>query len=459
MKSIQDYKNKKVLVLGLAKSGVNAARLLVKLGAFVTVNDKKKFDDNPEAQSLLAEGIRVITGSHPLALLDEDFALMVKNPGIPYDNPLVAGALKKGIPVITEPELAYEVSEATFIGVTGTNGKTTTTTMISLMLNQNRPAGKAYVAGNIGVPASKVAQSVTAKDTMVTELSSFMLMGITKLKPHIAVLTNVYTAHIDYHGSREKYIEAKMRIVMNQTADDYFVVNWDNPEWRELSKQTKGQVVPFSRQDNIETGAYEKDGMLYFRGEAILPASEINVPGDHNVENALAALAVAKLSGQSNEAIAEVLRTFTGVKHRLQFVTEWQQRRFYNDSKATDIEATEMALKGFKQPVVLLAGGLDRGFTFERLVPALKAHVKAMVLFGETADLLKQAGEAAGIPTIELTKDVATALPIGYGLSEPGDIVLLSPANASWDQYPNFEVRGQVFIDGVDELKRKNGGQ
>lgn len=459
MKSIQDYKNKKVLVLGLAKSGVNAARLLVKLGAFVTVNDKKKFDDNPEAQSLLAEGIRVITGSHPLALLDEDFALMVKNPGIPYDNPLVAGALKKGIPVITEPELAYEVSEATFIGVTGTNGKTTTTTMISLMLNQNRPAGKAYVAGNIGVPASKVAQAVTAKDTMVTELSSFMLMGITKLKPHIAVLTNVYTAHIDYHGSREKYIEAKMRIVMNQTADDYFVVNWDNPEWRELSKQTKGQVVPFSRQDNIETGAYEKDGMLYFRGEAILPASEINVPGDHNVENALAALAVAKLSGQSNEAIAEVLRTFTGVKHRLQFVTEWQQRRFYNDSKATDIEATEMALKGFKQPVVLLAGGLDRGFTFERLVPALKAHVKAMVLFGETADLLKQAGEAAGIPTIELTKDVATALPIGYGLSEPGDIVLLSPANASWDQYPNFEVRGQVFIDGVDELKRKNGGQ
>lgn len=459
MKSIQDYKNKKVLVLGLAKSGVNAARLLVKLGAFVTVNDKKKFDDNPEAQSLLAEGIRVITGSHPLALLDEDFALMVKNPGIPYDNPLVAGALKKGIPVITEPELAYEVSEATFIGVTGTNGKTTTTTMISLMLNQNRPAGKAYVAGNIGVPASKVAQEVTAADTMVTELSSFMLMGITKLKPHIAVLTNVYTAHIDYHGSREKYIEAKMRIVMNQTADDYFVVNWDNPEWRELSKQTKGQVVPFSRQDQIETGAYEKDGLLYFRGEAILPASEINVPGDHNVENALAALAVAKLSGQSNEAIAEVLRTFTGVKHRLQFVTEWQQRRFYNDSKATDIEATEMALKGFKQPVVLLAGGLDRGFTFERLVPALKAHVKAMVLFGETAELLKQAGEAAGIQNITLTKDVATALPIGYGFSEPGDIVLLSPANASWDQYPNFEVRGQVFIDGVDELKRKNGGQ
>jgi UDP-N-acetylmuramoylalanine--D-glutamate ligase len=459
VKSIQDYKNKKVLVLGLAKSGVNAARLLVKLGAFVTVNDKKKFDDNPEAQSLLAEGIRVITGSHPLALLDEDFALMVKNPGIPYDNPLVAGALKKGIPVITEPELAYEVSEAAFIGVTGTNGKTTTTTMISLMLNQNRPAGKAYVAGNIGVPASKVAQEVTAADTMVTELSSFMLMGITKLKPHIAVLTNVYTAHIDYHGSREKYIEAKMRIVMNQTADDYFVVNWDNPEWRELSKQTKGQVVPFSRQDQIETGAYEKDGLLYFRGEAILPASEINVPGDHNVENALAALAVAKLSGQSNEAIAEVLRTFTGVKHRLQFVTEWQQRRFYNDSKATDIEATEMALKGFKQPVVLLAGGLDRGFTFERLVPALKAHVKAMVLFGETAELLKQAGEAAGIQNITLTKDVATALSIGYGFSEPGDIVLLSPANASWDQYPNFEVRGQVFIDGVDELKRKNGGQ
>ncbi|PIO83675.1 UDP-N-acetylmuramoyl-L-alanine--D-glutamate ligase [Loigolactobacillus backii] len=458
MKRVTDYKNKKVLVLGLAKSGVNAARLLAKLGALVTVNDKKKFDDNPDAQSLLAEGIRVITGSHPLALLDEDFVLMVKNPGIPYTNPLVAGAIKKNIPIITEPELAYEVSEAPLIGVTGTNGKTTTTTMISLMLNYGRQKGQAYVAGNIGVPASAVAQKVTPDDVMVTELSSFMLMGITKLRPQIAVLTNIYTAHIDYHGSRANYVKAKMRIVMNQTAADFFVVNWDNPEWRELSKQTKAQVVPFSRQDLSEDGAYEKDGVLYFRGEAILKASEIKVPGEHNVENALASLAVAKLMGQSNEAIAEVLRTFSGVKHRLQFLTEWQGRRFYNDSKATDIEATQMALNGFKQPVVLLAGGLDRGFSFDRLVPELKEHVKAMVLFGETAELLKTAGEQAGIKNIKLVHDGETALPVAYAQSQPGDIVLLSPANASWDQYPNFEVRGQLFIDGVTKLIKENGG-
>ncbi|MGK4058995.1 UDP-N-acetylmuramoyl-L-alanine--D-glutamate ligase [Loigolactobacillus coryniformis] len=457
MNLVTDYQNQKVLVLGLAKSGFHAAKLLAKLGALVTVNDKKDFDQNPDAQSLLAEGIRVITGSHPLALLDEDFKLMVKNPGIPYTNPLVQKAQAKGIPIITEPELAYEISEAPLIGVTGTNGKTTTTTLITQMLNQQRSAGKAYVAGNIGVPATEVAQKVTPEDVMVTELSSFMLMGITKLRPHIAVLTNIYTAHIDYHGSRANYVKAKMRITMNQTKDDYFVVNWDQPEWRELSQQSKAQVIPFSRQGLSTVGAYVKDGQFCYRDEVLMPVSELNIPGDHNVENALAAIAVAKLEGQNNEAICEVLRTFTGVKHRLQFVTEWHGRRFYNDSKATDIEATEMALKGFKAPVILLAGGLDRGFTFERLVPALQEHVKSLLLFGETAKLLAQAGEAAGIKDIQIVENVATALPIAYQKSQPGDIILLSPANASWDQYPNFEVRGQIFIDGVADLIKGNG--
>lgn len=459
MKLVTKYQNKKVLVLGLAKSGFHAAKLLAKLGALVTVNDQKKFAQNSEAQSLLAEGIRVITGSQTVELLDEDFELMVKNPGIPYSNPVVKKAVAIGLPIITEPELAYEVSEAPLIGVTGTNGKTTTTTMISLMLNQERQKGQAYVAGNIGVPATQVAQKVTPDDVMVTELSSFMLLGITTLRPHIAVLTNIYTAHIDYHGSRENYVKAKMRLVMNQTKSDYFVVNWDNPEWRQLSQQTQAQVVPFSRQGLTTAGAYVKDGQFCFRGEKLMPVDQLKVPGEHNVENALAALAVAKLEGKSNAAICEVLRTFSGVKHRLQFVTEWQGRRFYNDSKATDIEATEMALKGFDAPVILLAGGLDRGFKFDRLVPALKAHVKSLFLFGETAELLKQAGEAAGIKHIQLVKNVAEAIPLAYAQSQSGDVILLSPANASWDQYPNFEVRGQIFIDGVTDLIKRNGAK
>ena len=320
MKMIEKYRGKKVLVLGLGKSGVNAAKLLKKLGAEVTVNDKNTPSDLTQVNELKNEGIEVITGSHPLELL-ENIDLMVKNPGIPYTNVLVSGAKDKGIKIITEPELAFEISDARFVGVTGTNGKTTTTTMISLMLNQGQTEGKAYVAGNIGVPASQVAQEATNKDTIVTELSSFQLLGITEYHPKVAVLTNIYEAHIDYHGTRENYVNAKMRIVMNQTEDDYFVVNWDNEEWQELSQRSKAKIIPFSRLGKSKKGAYVADGYLFYKEDKIMPVADIKVPGTHNVENALAAIAVAKIFGKSNEDIKEVLTTFSGVRHRTQYVT------------------------------------------------------------------------------------------------------------------------------------------
>ncbi|MDT3394548.1 MAG: UDP-N-acetylmuramoyl-L-alanine--D-glutamate ligase, partial [Bacillota bacterium] len=264
--------------------------------------------------------------------------------------------------------------------------------------------------------------------------------------------TNIYEAHLDYHGSRANYVAAKMRLVQNQTADDFFVVNWDLPELRELSRQTKAQVVPFSRLGNSEAGAYVKDGQLCFKGEVIMPVTDINVPGDHNIENALAAIAAAKLMGQSNDAIIDVLTTFTGVKHRMQFVTSYEGRRFYNDSKATNMEATEVALKSFKQPIVLLAGGLDRGFTFEPLLPLLKEHVKAIILYGETKQLLAQTAREAGIPVIKIVDNLTEAVPEAYAASEAGDVVLLSPACASWDQFKTFEERGDVFIKAVEQI-------
>lgn len=455
MKEITDYQNKKVIVLGLAKSGVHAALLLHKLGALVTVNDIKPLSENPSAQELVEAGIRVIAGSHPLALLDEDFSVMVKNPGIPYTNPMVKRAQELNMPIITEPELAYEVLEGEFIGVTGTNGKTTTTTLINLMLNEGLKAPRSFVAGNIGVPASEVAQTIKADQTMVTELSSFQLLGTTELKPHIAVLTNIYEAHLDYHGNRHNYIEAKMNLVKNQTATDYFVVNWDTEEWRELSQRTQAQVVPFSRQGLSHEGSYVQDGLIYFKEEQICPVAIIKIPGQHNVENALAAVAVAKIKGVSNEAIANVLRTFAGVRHRIQFVEEWQGRRFYNDSKATNIEATTVALQSFEQPIVLIAGGLDRGFVFDELVPLIKKDVKAMVVYGETADLMKDAGEKAGLSTIIKVDNLVEATQQAVKLSEPNEIVLLSPAAASWDQFKTFEDRGDLFIKTVEEITGK----
>lgn len=453
MKKISTYENKKVLVLGLAKSGVSAAKLLHELGALVTVNDGKPFDENPEAQELLSLGIKVITGSHPIELLDEEFSLMVKNPGIPYSHPLVAKAQEMGIPVITEVELAYEVAECPIIGTTGTNGKTTTTTMTGLLLNAGADQGIARLAGNIGYPASGVAQEAKSEDKIVMELSSFQLMGITDFRPHIAVITNIYEAHIDYHGTRKEYVKAKWNLQKNMTEKDYLILNWNQSELQELAQRTKARVLPFSTKEVLEDGVYADDYSIYYKKEKIMEISELGVPGKHNVENALAAISVAKLYGISNEAIRETLHFFHGVPHRTQYVGEIQGRKFYNDSKATNILATKMALSGFEtSKVVLLAGGLDRGNTFDELIPSLKG-IKAMVVFGQTKEKLMDAGKKAGIETIVTADSVEQAVPLALENSTDGDVVLLSPANASWDQYPNFETRGNRFMEAVNRLK------
>ncbi|WP_270608082.1 UDP-N-acetylmuramoyl-L-alanine--D-glutamate ligase [Enterococcus thailandicus] len=453
MKKITTYENKKVLVLGLAKSGFSAAKLLHELGALVTVNDGKPFDENPEAQDLLALGIKVVTGRHPIELLDEDFSVMVKNPGIPYNHPLVAKAQEMGIPVITEVELAYEVAECPIIGITGTNGKTTTTTMTGLLLNAGESKGMARLAGNIGYPASSVAQEAQADDKIVMELSSFQLMGITDFHPNVAVITNIYEAHIDYHGTREEYVKAKWEIQKNMTTEDYLILNWNQEELRMLSQTTQAQILPFSTTEVLEKGAYCVEGIIYYNQEKIMDASDLGVPGAHNIENALAAITVAKLYDISTEAIKQTLHLFHGVPHRTQYVGEIQGRKFYNDSKATNILATEMALSGFApEKMILLVGGLDRGNSFDELVPSLQ-NVKALIAFGETKHKLVEAGQKAGIQVIEITENVETAVPLALALSDEEDVILLSPANASWDQYPNFEIRGTRFMEAVNKLK------
>ena len=449
MKSVKTFENKKVLVLGLAKSGEAAARLLTKLKAIVTVNDGKPFDENPSAQALLEDGIKVICGSHPLELLDENFELMVKNPGIRYDNPMVARALEKGIPVITEVELAYLISEAPIIGITGSNGKTTTTTMIADVLNNGGQSG--LLSGNIGFPASEVAQTATDLDTLVMELSSFQLMGIESFHPHIAVITNLMPTHIDYHGSFEDYVAAKWNIQKNMTDADFMVLNFNQDLSKGLAQKTQATVMPFSTFERVD-GAYLENGTLYFKGEAVIKADEIGVPGSHNIENALATIAVAKLSGIANDAIKETLSHFGGVKHRLQALGEVRGVKFYNDSKSTNILATQKALSGFdNSKVILIAGGLDRGNEFDELVPDI-AGLKLMVILGESAPRVKRAADKAGVAYVD-AKDVAEASHLAFENASAGDIVLLSPANASWDMYKNFEVRGDEFIAAFEEIK------
>ncbi|MDT2748465.1 UDP-N-acetylmuramoyl-L-alanine--D-glutamate ligase [Streptococcus parauberis] len=449
MKQITDFQNKKVLILGLARSGQAAAKLLSNLGAIVTVNDGKAFEENPSAQVLLEEGIKVICGSHPLELLDEDFALMVKNPGIPYSNEMVKKALDKGIQVLTEVEFAYLISEAPIFAITGSNGKTTTTTMIADVLNH---AGQsALLSGNIGFPASEVAVDAKENDRLIMELSSFQLMGVDQFRPHIAVITNLMPTHIDYHGSFEEYVNAKWNIQNNMSDKDFLILNGDQEISYDLANKTKATILYFSSQKEVD-GAYCLDGKLYFEGEYIMDADQIGVPGLHNVENALATIAVAKLANVDNDSIKKTLASFGGVKHRLQYVGQVNQIKFYNDSKSTNILACQKALSSFDNSnLILIAGGLDRGNEFDDLVPDI-IGLKELILLGQSADKMKKAAEKAGVSYLD-AKDVAEATAIAFKEAKQGDVVLLSPANASWDMYKSFETRGDEFIQAFEQIK------
>lgn len=453
MKAESKYSNKKILVLGLAKSGFAVAKLLNKMNSDVTVVDSNPLEGNKEAKELMDQGFKVITGSNDASLVDKSFDYVVKNPGIFYSNELIQHAEELNIPVITEPEIAYSFSDAHMVGVTGTNGKTTVTTLIKLMLEHSPKFKNSFYAGNIGIPISEVIQKASKDDVVVTELSSFQLEGTIDLHPHVAVLNNIYSTHLDFHKTRANYIKAKMHITKNQTKDDYFIVNWNEEEWRQLAKDSKAQIVPFSDNQVLDHGAYVKNNEIYYDKEFVLNIDAIKIPGEHNVQNALAAINVAKLFDVKNEDIINILTSFKGVKHRIQFVDEFNGRRFYNDSKATNIEATTVALEAFgDKPLTLIAGGLDRGNGFDELVEPLK-KVKNIILYGETADKMVDAAQKANITNIIKVSNLAEAVPEAYRQSDKGDVVLLSPAAASWDQFDTFEQRGDQFIEEVEGLK------
>lgn len=433
----------------MAKSGYAASRLLKKLGATVTVNDRTPLEQNEIAQKLKSEGFNVVCGEHPLSLLDDQPFCIVKNPGIPYTNPLLLEAVKRNIPIYTEIELAYLISEAPFIGITGSNGKTTTTTLALNMLQEGNK--NPLVAGNIGTVACEVAENANEDNIIVTELSSFQLMGIESFRPKISLITNIFEAHLDYHGTKDEYIKAKANIFKNQTENDFAVVNFDDENVMAMASQIRAKIIPFSTTKIMQDGAYVQNGYIYFKEKKVIEIEKIVLPGKHNLENILAAVAISKLLDVENDAIEKVLTTFTGVEHRLQFVTEINKRKFYNDSKATNILATQKAISSFQKPVILIAGGLDRGNGFDDLIPHFK-NVKKMVTYGQTAAKLIESAEKAGMKAVKSVDNVEDAVNEAFAHSEVGDIILLSPACASWDQFKTFEERGNKFIQAVHKL-------
>lgn len=431
---------KNVLVLGLAKSGYEAAKLLTRLGANVVVNDGKDLSQDSHAKDLENIGVQVIGGEHPLSLLD-NAPIIFKNPGIPYTVPILQEAQARGLKILTEVELSYLVSEAPIIGVTGTNGKTTVTSLIGDIFQKSRLVGR--MSGNIGYVASKVAQEVTKDDYLVTELSSFQLLGIEQYKPHIAIITNIYSAHLDYHETLDNYQNAKKQIYKNQNEHDYLICNYHQRHLIE-SESLKAKTLYFSTQQEVD-GIYIKDGYIVFKGFRIIHTDDLVLPGEHNLENILAAVLAALLAGVPVNAIIASLTTFSGIEHRLQYIGTNKTNKYYNDSKATNTLATQFALNSFKQPIIWLCGGLDRGNGFDELIPYMK-NVRVMITFGETQEKFVKLGESQGKYVIKAIniKDAVNKI---QDIIEPNDVVLLSPACASWDQYNTFEERGQQFID------------
>ncbi|AVQ36447.1 UDP-N-acetylmuramoyl-L-alanine--D-glutamate ligase [Staphylococcus kloosii] len=431
---------KNVLVLGLAKSGYEAAKLLTRLGANVVVNDGKDLSQDSHAKDLENIGVKVIGGEHPLSLLDNE-PIIFKNPGIPYTVPILQEAQERGLKILTEVELSYLISEAPIIGVTGTNGKTTVTSLIGDIFQKSRLVGR--MSGNIGYVASKVAQEVTKDDYLVTELSSFQLLGIEQYKPHIAIITNIYSAHLDYHETLENYQNAKKQIYKNQDEHDYLICNYHQRHLIE-SESLKAKTLYFSTQQEVD-GIYIKDGYIVFKGFRIIHTDDLVLPGEHNLENILAAVLAALLAGVPVNAIIASLTTFSGIEHRLQYIGTNKTNKYYNDSKATNTLATQFALNSFNQPIIWLCGGLDRGNGFDELIPYME-NVRVMITFGETQEKFVKLGESQGKYVIKAI-DIKDAVNKIQDIIEPNDVVLLSPACASWDQYNTFEERGQQFID------------
>ncbi|WP_313998496.1 UDP-N-acetylmuramoyl-L-alanine--D-glutamate ligase [uncultured Paenibacillus sp.] len=470
----ESYKGQRVVVLGLARSGVSVAKVFHAIGAKVVVNDRKDRDSSPEASELETLGITVVCGGHPEGLVTADTALLVKNPGIPYTVEPIVRASELGVEIVTEVEVASWLSPAPIIGITGSNGKTTTTTLTGELL---RAAGlHPIVAGNIGTPLCEAAIAAEPDNWLVAELSSFQLKGTAAFRPRVAVLLNLAETHLDYHGGMDDYIASKAKIFANQTAGDTAVLNWDDPVCRQLAGSVKAKPMPFSLKEKLAKGVCVeppfRDGeaeeeapartIVWRRPEgetAIVGVAELGIPGRHNTANALAAIAACLAAGADPAALAAPLRDFRGVEHRLEFVAVKHDVRYYNDSKATNPTATTMSVRSLKGRIVLLAGGLDRGSDYMELLPLFKERVAAVVAIGETRGKIAKVAELAGlraVKTVDPLEDAEATLRQAVreaaSLARPGDVVLLSPACASWDMFESYEQRGRIFKQSAHTL-------
>lgn len=447
------FENQKILILGFARSGYEAAKFLIQRGNQVVLNDSKQeeLQDAEKVKELRELGVEFVFGSHPDDLLDSTFDYLIKNPGVPIYHKYVLKARELGIEVINEVEMAYRLfpKNVTLIGITGTNGKTTTTSLTYAIVKEAF-GDRAFLAGNIGFPLSGVLSELKEGDVVVMEVSCQQLANLSTFHPNIAVMTNLSPAHIDFFGSYEVYKKAKAKLFQNQTKDDVAILNVENADVLDETKRILSTKKFFSSENSIN-GCYLDGRDIYYYDKKILSRDDIRIAGIHNVENVMAAVMVAKELKISDDIIRQVVRNFKGVEHRLEYVDTVNGRKFYNDTEATNIKCTQIALASFDEPTILILGGLERGQDFFELSDYL-AHVKCIVAIGECRDRVVQFADTMKIPvySYEFLRDGFQKC---YEVSDSGDVILLSPASASWDQYKECEIRGAEFKDCVKALK------
>ena len=448
------FQNMKIFILGMARSGVAAAKVLRERNNIVVINDIK--NENELDKGVLSElkdiGCKIILGSNTYEMLDDSFNYVIKNPGIREDNKIILHAKELGIPVINEVELAYKLlpKDTTLIAITGTNGKTTTTT-ITYEILKKAYGDRVHLAGNIGYPLCSILNDIKEKDIVVMEISVQQSVNINNFHPNIGLLTNLSPAHLDFTETYDNYKKIKTKMFYNQKSSDIAILNLNNLDVVNETKDIKSNKKYFSSSN--KANCYLKDNAIYYEDEKVIDRDSIKIPGIHNIENILGAIMIAKELNVSNEIINDVISNFKGVEHRLEFVREVNGVRFYNDTEATNIKSTEIALKSFDKPTIIILGGLERGQDFNELKKFSK-NIKAIIAIGECRNRVIDFGNSIGVKTYvhEYLKDSFSDI---LNIMESGDVVLLSPASASWDQYKECEIRGEEFKEIVNGINKK----
>jgi UDP-N-acetylmuramoylalanine--D-glutamate ligase len=448
-----ELKNKRVLVVGLGKSGLAAAHFLKERGARVTVSDARPATLIAELSELLDQGFMVEAGSHGLLTFRRQ-DLIVVSPGVPMSTPVLSQVRAMGAHIIGELELGVEFLQGEVIGVTGSNGKTTTTALLGEIL---KAAGRpTLVGGNIGLPVTALVAESTPETWSVIEVSSFQLETVETFRPKIAVVLNITPDHLDRHGSFEIYAAAKARITEFQTGEDFLVLNGEDKATQMVAAKTKARIYWFSGRRQIKQGAFVHGESIFFmpregaKPEPVMPVAEITLAGAHNVENVLAAVCAARLAGVEGETIRKAVGAFKAVEHRLEFVRDVDGVRYYNDSKATNVDATMKAVASFDGGIHLILGGKDKDSDYTTLAPLLRERVKTVITIGSAAEKIER--ELDGVVKIESAETLARAIEFAHATAVTGDTVLLAPACSSFDQFENYEQRGRVFKELVAAL-------